>query len=376
MKRAFLVALIFTVMTPSAFAAEGITRRDAFVMMWNTIKRPTEETREKPYTDVPNGAVGFAEITYAKARGILSDETETFRPDEPITLEEALIMLLRTRNIEPPDEITPETLPAFVERYPIRSVNAQNRAETLTTEELMNIMNLLDTKLKTEDHEVSLYAEKFHGKGTAFGESFDMYAMTAAHRTFPHNTLVKVTNIENQKSVIVRINDRGPYVVGRDMDLSLAAFTSIAERSKGKFRATFERLGDVTFVDPSLLNQTIDQTETPSPAERSTDQPAVVPVVCDEHPAVQRRVSGGVVLTPGLPSQLSLGKSITLTSTKSFVVRGVTYPDGTRNLFQDWVLPRDHFSFKPSVTGTYVFQIGSLKGRSKMMKVGVAECQK
>ena len=88
------------------------------------------------------------------------------------------------------------------------------------------MMRLLDQKLRDEVHEVSLYGEQFHGDGTAFGEKFDMYALTAAHRSFPHNTLVKVTNVENEKTVTVRINDRGPYVEGRDMDLSVAAFTT------------------------------------------------------------------------------------------------------------------------------------------------------
>jgi rare lipoprotein A (peptidoglycan hydrolase) len=131
---------------------------------------------------------------------------------------------------------------ALAEKYDLKY---HAEGTSITSEELLSLMRALDTKLATEEHEASLYSEKFHGKGTAFGETFDMYALTAAHRTFPYNTLVKVTNTQNGKSVIVRINDRGPYVKGRDMDLSLAAFTTIAERSQGKIRATFERLGDV-----------------------------------------------------------------------------------------------------------------------------------
>lgn len=69
----------------------------------------------------------------------------------------------------------------------------------------------------------SYYAHKYHGRTTASGERFDMRAMTAAHRTLPFGTRVRVTNRENGKSVIVRINDRGPFVKGRLIDLSLAA---------------------------------------------------------------------------------------------------------------------------------------------------------
>lgn len=69
----------------------------------------------------------------------------------------------------------------------------------------------------------SYYANKFHGKKTASGERFDMYAMTAAHRFLPFNTIVKVTNPKNGKWVTVRINDRGPFTRHRILDVSKAA---------------------------------------------------------------------------------------------------------------------------------------------------------
>ncbi|MDD5268564.1 MAG: septal ring lytic transglycosylase RlpA family protein [Methylococcales bacterium] len=69
----------------------------------------------------------------------------------------------------------------------------------------------------------SWYGPGFHGKKTATGEIFDMYAMTAAHKTLPIPSYAQVTNLENNRSIIVRINDRGPFVRNRDMDLSYAA---------------------------------------------------------------------------------------------------------------------------------------------------------
>ena len=69
----------------------------------------------------------------------------------------------------------------------------------------------------------SFYAEDFHGKLTANGEVYDMYGLTAAHKTLPLNTIVRVTNISNDKSLILRINDRGPYVKGRILDCSYGA---------------------------------------------------------------------------------------------------------------------------------------------------------
>ena len=69
----------------------------------------------------------------------------------------------------------------------------------------------------------SWYGSDFHGKKTASGEIYDMYAMTAAHKTLPISSYARVTNLENQRSVIVRINDRGPFHGNRVMDLSYAA---------------------------------------------------------------------------------------------------------------------------------------------------------
>jgi rare lipoprotein A len=69
----------------------------------------------------------------------------------------------------------------------------------------------------------SWYGKQFHGRTTASGEDFDMFELTAAHRQLPLGSYVKVTNLRNGKWVVVRINDRGPYVAGRIMDLSYGA---------------------------------------------------------------------------------------------------------------------------------------------------------
>ena len=69
----------------------------------------------------------------------------------------------------------------------------------------------------------SWYGDNFHGNNTSNGEYYNMFSYTAAHKTLPMNTMVKVTNLKNNKSVIVRINDRGPFVANRIIDLSYAA---------------------------------------------------------------------------------------------------------------------------------------------------------
>lgn len=69
----------------------------------------------------------------------------------------------------------------------------------------------------------SYYAHQYHGRPTASGEPYNMYAMTAAHPSLPFGTLLRVTNLQNGRSVLVRVNDRGPYKPGRVVDVSLAA---------------------------------------------------------------------------------------------------------------------------------------------------------
>ena len=73
----------------------------------------------------------------------------------------------------------------------------------------------------------SFYADEFHGRKTANGETYDMNALTAAHRTLPFGTMVRVKNMSNSKLVVVRINDRGPFKDDRIIDLSLAAAKQI-----------------------------------------------------------------------------------------------------------------------------------------------------
>lgn len=69
----------------------------------------------------------------------------------------------------------------------------------------------------------SWYGVPFHGRRTANGEIYNMHTLTAAHKSLPFDSIVKVTNKINKESIIVRINDRGPYIKGRDIDLSYAA---------------------------------------------------------------------------------------------------------------------------------------------------------
>ena len=84
-----------------------------------------------------------------------------------------------------------------------------------------------------ENGVASWYGKWFHGKKTASGETFDMYQMSAAHKTLPMFSIVKVRNLENGKEIMVRINDRGPFVGERLIDLSYAAAKKIGMLKSG-----------------------------------------------------------------------------------------------------------------------------------------------
>lgn len=98
----------------------------------------------------------------------------------------------------------------------------------------------------------SWYGHKFHGHLTSNGETYDMYAMTAAHKTLPIPCYVKVTNKDNGRSVIVRVNDRGPFHEGRVIDLSYAAASKLGYVDKGTANVYIEA---INFDEPSRYIQ-------------------------------------------------------------------------------------------------------------------------
>lgn len=89
----------------------------------------------------------------------------------------------------------------------------------------------------------SWYGDKFHGKRTSSGEVYNMYAMTAAHKTLPLGTYVKVRNLNNTRSIVVRINDRGPFVRGRIIDLSYKGANELGVVGPGTARVEVEAIG-------------------------------------------------------------------------------------------------------------------------------------
>jgi len=108
------------------------------------------------------------------------------------------------------------------------SISAQECRDSI--EEKTEIKNL---KLYKENAHASYYHDKFDGRKTASGVRFDNSKLTAAHKKLPFGTKLKITNEKNNKSVIVIITDRGPFINGREIDLSKKAFMDITSNKKG-----------------------------------------------------------------------------------------------------------------------------------------------
>ncbi len=206
------------------------------------------------FPDVLHGTWYAKYAAKGKNLGIVSGDSDTgmFRPGDTINLAEILKILIETNDIELRTEDD-------MERRPYADVPTDawfapyfDYADSITlleededynvfpaTEVTRGLMAQLmhQIQMKPEGYqegEASYYGEKFHGKGTASGEVFDASGLTAAHRTLPFGTWLRVRNLENNEEVYVRVNDRGPYAGdNRIIDLSKAAFEAISPLSRG-----------------------------------------------------------------------------------------------------------------------------------------------
>lgn len=119
----------------------------------------------------------------------------------------------------------------------------------------------------------SWYGTKFHGRRTSSGETYDMYKMTAAHKTLPLPTYVEVTNLDNSRKVIVRVNDRGPFHDGRIIDLSYTAATRLGIVERGTGNVEIRAL--TTNTTATAAASPADSRTTDSHNNRSTGKEAI-----------------------------------------------------------------------------------------------------
>lgn len=127
------------------------------------------------------------------------------------------------------------------------------------------------TKGFTQTGKASWYGQKFHGLRTSSGEKYDMYKMTAAHRNLPLPSYVRVTNVANERSVIVKVNDRGPFHSERVMDLSYAAAAKLGILKAGTGSVRIEA------IDPAEFQRKLGKTgkaEEPARPDMASDEPS------------------------------------------------------------------------------------------------------
>lgn len=148
-----------------------------------------------------------------------------------------------------------------------------------------------------ERGDASWYGTKFHGRLTANGERYDMYAMTAAHKNLPLPSYVQVTNLDNGKKIVVRVNDRGPFHKGRVIDLSYAAASKIGMLKKGTARVK------VVAIDPKAWGKS-NKASAPVSSVATSVNPSVK--VAAAMPIKQKPVSAGIDLKSPTPQKTML----------------------------------------------------------------------
>jgi rare lipoprotein A len=127
---------------------------------------------------------------------------------------------------------TPVSTPPSTEEEAKRSTSSEPQPSARTPKK-SKPSDAADASVYMEEGNASWYGAPFHGRKASNGERYDMYKLTAAHRTLPFNTVVRVTNLNNGKTTTVRITDRGPFVDNRIIDLSLAAAREIESVGPG-----------------------------------------------------------------------------------------------------------------------------------------------
>jgi len=147
----------------------------------------------------------------------------------------------------------------------------------------------------------SWYGNEFHGKYTANGEVFDMNDVTAAHPTLPMPTLVRVTNLENGRSIIVRVNDRGPFVNGRIIDLSRRSAQLLGTERQGTAKVRVQMVGPAT-GDPNVAQPTAPALAEDKPPVTAAPRSTVTAEALAPPPGARGQATQPAVRAPQAPS--------------------------------------------------------------------------
>jgi rare lipoprotein A (peptidoglycan hydrolase) len=230
------------------------------------------ELTEKPFEDTELSAWYTKYVAAAKEEGIIEGYSDnTFRPEKFINLAEALKIFLSSYSDITYDNTeqylyVDTSLDAWFTKYTayaaekgiinIYSTNTVNPSQEMTRGYMAEIIYRMIMSREQAYHfgKATYYGSALHGNRTASGETFDMYAMTAAHKTLPFGTIVRVTNLANGEYVDVKINDRGPYGPGRVIDLSSSAFEEIASLGAGVINVQYKELPAGTTLSTGTID--------------------------------------------------------------------------------------------------------------------------
>jgi len=155
-----------------------------------------------------------------------------------------------------------------------------------------------DASRYVEEGLASYYGNKFHGRRTSNLEVYDMYAFTAAHKTLPLPSFARVTNLDNGKSVVVRVNDRGPFHAGRVIDLSYAAAVKLGITQRGTGRVEVRALKAGQTGQPTVVASALGGAVSPRPASTLDRLVAAMPIAA----AAAAGLPPGVRIASGLPT--------------------------------------------------------------------------
>lgn len=183
----------------------------------------------------------------------------------------------------PDDEVSVQGLAEPVPRWEPKS-RGGNKSPYEVWGKKYWVMDSAEGYVKTGT--ASWYGKKFHGHKTSNGETYDMYQYSAAHKTLPLPTYLKVTNLDNGRSVIVRVNDRGPFHDDRLIDLSYAAAMKLDYHKKGLARVKIEAITPKPGEAPSVTSTALSTT----PAVPAAPIPAVASLPASATPAVDKNI--------------------------------------------------------------------------------------
>lgn len=239
-------------------AKEKINRAEALKMIMEASGKYAEEnSTDSSFNDVSENSWFSKYVSVAEKNGIIDGDSEgNFRPWDNVNLAEALKIIINSFEevaIDPTDEGPFSDVPLdawfsgyflYAKEHKILDVNIENNVFPSAEISRGYLAEIIYKLRKSWDQyyfgKATFYGAAVQGHGTASGKTFDMYAMTAAHKTLPFGTIVEVANIANGKTVQVEITDRGPYGHGRELDLTSSAFEQIASLGTGVINVQYK----------------------------------------------------------------------------------------------------------------------------------------